>query len=335
MARRDLAAVWTVLESDPPDGIEAVATGYEVAAGELLAGIDGVGHRYLLVPLLPGEAARNDTKGRAVHLIRLQHAGTHYLAVMCLSRELYTVFTQFSRELVGSVEDAKSPAKAVAEAFDRWKALFSDAVQRDLLSEERLVGLFGELLTVESLLANGAPGTLSYWRGPSGEAQDFRTTTHALEVKSTLAHEGRIIRISSVDQLQAPPNTSLCLAHYRFDRDPGGVNLSGLIERLTSMGASSDDLSAGLAEIGVYMDDLGPYKGRRYRHVETRSYDVSAQGFPRITRSSFIGGEIPSGTLGMSYSIDLTNAPPSPLNTNEAAEMLRAMASEAVYGMDS
>ena len=36
MVKRDLAAVWTVLESTPPDaGVEAVGVGYEVIRGTI------------------------------------------------------------------------------------------------------------------------------------------------------------------------------------------------------------------------------------------------------------------------------------------------------------
>jgi hypothetical protein len=335
MARRDLAAVWTVLESAPPDtGLDAVETGYQVTAGDLLAGIDGEGRRYLLVPLLPGEAARVDTKGRAVHLIRLQHAGAHYLAISCLTPELFTVFTRFSHELVVSLEHADSPARAAAESFERWRALFSETAERGVISEERLVGLLGELLTLEDVLAKQAPRSLSFWRGPFGDAQDFRTATHAFEVKSTLVREGRIVAISSIDQLQPPPNTALWLIHHQLDRDPSGFTIADRIHRLASMGASSDDLAAGLAETGVDMNNLEPYSPRRYRLVKTRTYDVTGFAFPSITRSSFAAGDIPPGTLRISYSIDLTNEPPLPLGASEAESVILAMAKEAAHGMD-
>jgi hypothetical protein len=336
MSKRDLAAVWTVLESTPPNtGVEAVGIGYEVTAGELLAGVDGDGRRYILIPLLSGEAARVDTKGRSVHLVRLQHHGTHYLAVSCLSPDLHAVFTQFSTELLKSVEDAASPAKAAAEAFERWKALFSEAEKRGVISEQRLLGLLGEMLTLEGLLAKSAPGDLGYWTGPSGEAQDFRTATHALEVKSTLVREGRIVAISSVDQLQAPPTADLCLIHHRLDRDPGGFNITDMVQRLTSLGASVHDLAAALRQSDVDMNDLRLYDARRYRCVETRTYDTAGFGFPHITRKSFSGGDIPPGTLRISYSIDLTNEPPSPLSQGDAEDALQIMAEEAAHGMGS
>lgn len=336
MDRRDLAAVWTVLESDLPNaGIVAVGIGYSVAAGEIMAGVDGEGHRFILIPLMPGEAAKVDTKGRAVHLLRLKHAETQFLAVMCLSRDLYSVFTQFSRELLGSVESVDSPAKAAADAFDRWKALFSDAIQRGLLPESQLVGLIGELLTVQALLKISAPADLLYWRGPFGDAQDVRTQSHALEVKATLAREGRIVGISSIDQLQPRPHTSLFLVHHQLETDPGGFNVMEVTQRLLSLGASPLALAAGLAEHRINLDDLGPYEGRRYRLVKTRMYDVAEAAFPRITRASFSEGDIPAGTLRVSYSIDLTNEPPVPLSTDSMNLVLHAIAKDAGYGMDS
>ena len=336
MVKRDLAAVWTVLESTPPDaGVEAVGVGYEVNAGELLAGVDGEGRRYLLIPLLAGEAARADTKGRAVHLLRLNHAGAHYLAVACLSRELHTVFTQFSRELVGSIEDADSPARAAAEAFERWKALFSEGTLRGVVGEERLVGLIGELLTLETLLGHKASADLGYWKGPSGGAQDFRTATHAVEVKSTLVREGRIVSISSIDQLQPPPSTDLYLVHHRLESDPGGFTIGDVFQRLREIGASQPDLEGGLASNGVFVNDFKHYAGRRYRLLETRTYNAIGAAFPRITRHSFLGGDIPPGTLRITYSIDLTNEPPSPLSPSEAEDMFQKMAREGAHGMDS
>ena len=214
-------------------------------------------------------------------------------------------------------------------------SLFSEAGPSGVIGEERLIGLLGELLTLEALLANQAPGDLTYWKGPNNEAQDFRTQNNALEVKSTLVREGRIISISSVDQLHPPPNADLCLIHHRLERDPGGFNISDLVQRLVSMGASASALQAGLAENGVDASNLKAYVARRYRSVETRTYAVTGFAFPRITRNSFVGGDIPAGTLRLSYSIDLTNEPPSPLSPSEANDVLHQLAKEAAHGMDT
>jgi hypothetical protein len=319
----------------PDAGVDAAPTGYEVAAGELLAGVDSGGSRFLLIPLLPGEAARTDMKGRALRLMRLKHADRNYLAVACFAPDLFPVFTQFSRELVSSIKEAESPAKASTQAFERWKALFSDAAQRGLISEQKLVGLIGELLMLEELLGNQAPSNLNYWLGPFGGVQDFVTQGVAIEVKSTLVREGTIVGISSVDQLEPPPGRDIYLAYYRLDNDPSGFSLDDVVKRLLELGASRETLTVGLDRNGIDLQQLSVYSGRRYRLTETRLYDAAGTCFPRITRGSFVDGDTPAGTLRLSYSIDLTNDPPSPLNDGDRRSLIERTSREALDGMDS
>lgn len=336
MTSQDLEGVWTVLATTPPkSGIAVAPTGNSVAAGEVLVGVDHENRRHLLIPLLAGEAARTDTKGRGVHLARVNHDSTAYLTVLCLLPELHHVFTQFCRELIDTVEETPSPAKEAAAALDRWRALFSDAERRGLLSDEALTGLLGELLVVERLLALGAPGDLHFWVGPLNEPQDIRSTSHAIEVKATLVREGRIVSISSVDQLQEPPGADLLLVHTRLDRDPGGFNLPDLVGRALDAGAQRHQMDRRLNELGLAAGDLTPYAGRRFTVSDTRAYDVASPAFPRLLRSSFTDGDIPAGTLRIAYAIDLTNEPPLPLGQEAIDAALVALATEAASEVDS
>src|SRR5690242_3977 len=141
MPSHDLEGVWTVLGTAPPkSGIEVTPTGDTDPAGDLLLGIDGDSRRHLLIPLLPGEAARTDSRCRGVQLARLSHGPTTYLTVRCLLPDLYPVFTQFCHELIDTIAEAASPAKEAAAALERWRTLFSDAERRDLASDEVLTG---------------------------------------------------------------------------------------------------------------------------------------------------------------------------------------------------
>lgn len=336
MSSRDLEGVWTVLASSPPqEGIAATPAGSAVAAGEVLVGVDDEGRRHLLIPLLAGEAARTDSRGRAVQLGRVNHEHTAYLTIRCQLPELHQVFTQFCRELIETITQAASPAKEAALALDRWRALFSDVEARGQLSDEALTGLLGELLVVKRLLELGAPSDLRFWAGPFNELHDIRSSSHAIEVKCTLVREGRIVSISSIDQLQPPQDANLHLVHTRLDRDPGGFNLQDLVERVLDAGAHRNQLARRLNELGVGVSDLTPYAGRRFAMADTRVYDVAGIAFPRLLRSSFTGGDIPPGTLRVTYAIDLTNEPPTPLTPEAVETVFTALASEAADEMDS
>lgn len=336
MGRPDLDGIWTVLSSTiPAQGVSIAPTSHRVAAGPVMAGVDSDGRRHLLVPLLPGEAVRTDTKGRGVQLGRISHGNDHYLTVVCLLPELHPVFTQFCRELADSVEDASSPARETADAFERWRTLFSEASTRGILGQEALIGLLGELDTLLELLRHGAPGDLEYWTGPLGAVHDFRSLTHAIETKSTLIREGRVVGIASVDQLQEPPGSELLLRHTRFERDPGGWDLATAVDQVVAQGGDRSALERRISELGVDTTDLSAYAGRKYRIVETRTYDVTGAAFPRLVRSSFAVGDVPAGTLRISYSIDLTNEPPAPLSPDTADAALGALAQEAADALDS
>ena len=329
--RQDLEGVWTVLASDIPiAGISVTPVGYTVSAGPVMAGIDSEGRRHLLIPLLPGEAAATNTKGRAVQIARIAHEGVHYLTVLCLLPELHSVFTQFCRELADSVEAAGSPAREAVESYARWRDLFSDAIPGAALSDGSLIGLIGELLTVEALLQRGASPGLTYWLGPSGEIHDVRTATHAIEVKATLVREGRIVPISSIDQLLEPPGAKLHLHHLRLERDPNGTDLEQVIARVVKAGADRTALGRLLQPLGVSISALEPYRTRKYRVADTRLYDVNGPAFPRLVRSSFQTGSLPPGILRVSYAIDLTNEPPHPATSTEVDALFDAVAREAL-----
>lgn len=333
---RDLEGVWTVLGTRPPlDGVAAVDIGVHVAAGELMAGVDASGNRHLLVPLMAGEPAGTDTRGRAVQLRRLVHDGRQYLTVVCLRPELAGVFSQFSRELISSIDEVSSPAKAVVEALGRWRELFSEAGTPSVLDEHALIGLLGEMLAVEDVLAAGALGDLRFWAGPSGSVHDLRTDRVAVEVKATLAREGRFAKISSVDQLAAPEGASLTLRHCRLERDPRGIDIPGMVDRLVGAGALIEPLERRLSDVGVSPIALEAYGNRKYRVIETRHYDVLAPGFPRITRDSFVHGQVPPGTLRLNYEVDLTNEPPYPMDEDAVAALHMRLAEDTCSGMDS
>lgn len=257
------------------------------------------------------------------------------MTIVCLVPELHRVFTQFCRELAESVEHVPSPAREAADAFERWRDLFSEALAPDLLGEEELVGLVGELIAVEDVLTRGASGDLDFWVGPLNHVHDLRTPSHAIEVKATLVREGRIVSISSVDQLQPPVGATLVLRHMRLERDPSGFDLRMLMARVIAAGADRTELARKLRAVGVNIDEVDAYRRRTYRLVETRFYDVTAEAFPRILRSSFSDGDVPVGTLRLAYAIDLTNEPPHPMTAVQSQQALNDFAEEASRGLDT
>jgi hypothetical protein len=324
----DLRATWSVLQTEAAKtgtGITVVDSGVELLAGKVLVGVDSGTRRVLLIPLRPGEAFAEDRTGRSVHLVRISHEGTDYLGAVSLQPDLDEVFAQFASELLFGIAEAESPARATVAALERWRRLFSEADRSGLLSHAELIGLFGELLVLERLLLADPERRLSVWTGPSGNQHDFRSGVRSIEVKATLAREGRIVPISSVDQLSAAPGGQLFLAHFRLELLSTGDNIQSVIERIRDLCIEPERLDDLLRLVGYREMDADSYRDLRYRVVDYRFYDVEGPSFPRIVPESFIEGVIPAGTLRLRYSIDLTNAPPTPLNQEQEGELLKAM----------
>jgi hypothetical protein len=330
-AEVSLSSAWTVLETEiagaetDEGGIDAVPTGTSVAAGSVLVGLDRQRRRYVLVPLRPGEAFAEDRRGRAVHLIMIKHGGQRYLAAQCLQRDLDPVFQQFAEEVLRTAIDSEAPAQAVVNALANWRRLLSDADRSGMLGERQIIGLMAELLTVAEVLQRDPNRRLEVWTGPSGHQHDLLWSGGALEVKATLIREGRLVPISSVDQLDEPPGASLHLVHHRFEMAPDGSSLPDTIDQVRALGVDQLTLDSLLAGTGYSPAHEEHYRSRRFRLVDRHVYDVVDPAFPRIIPTSFLAGRVPDGTLRLSYTIDLTNTPPHPIAaTAESALWERA-----------
>lgn len=312
--------------------METISVGVSVRAGVLLVGLDPYGNRHLLIPMLPGEAVSTDIRGSSVHLVRVESGGGTYLSVVCLTNTLHGVFSRFARELVSTIADESSPARGAASAYRRWRSLFDDETATRL-STDQLVGLIGELTSVGELLRHGACPDLSWWTGPRSQQHDVRSPAFALEIKSSLVREGREVTIHGVDQLATPGSgAGLFLVHHQFDREPAGSNLGSVVAVVEQAGAETDALRYLLNRVGVTEADLEPVSPRRFRHVATRIYDVERPHFPRITRVQFVGGELPPGTMRLTYGVDLTNEPPHPLDAASMEHLSSRLAANTLDG---
>lgn len=321
----DLKSVWTVsptIELAKESLLQANALGISVEAGEVFAGLDNEMNRHLLVPLLPGEAVPDAQDGSAVRLTRVKFRSRSYLSAVCTVRRLDSVFTQFARELLEVLQDSSSPAKDVTRTFREWKALFAAASGPGLGISEQ-IGLLAELQLLEQLIKMGSTG-LTHWRGPEGSEHDFRCGNSAIEVKATLARDGRRTSISSIHQLEAPDGGTgrLTLVYNRYEHNPGGDSLPLAVERILDLGVESSLLERKLRRVGYFDSHRDVYVDSCFATKEQKFYDVAQEHFPKITSSSFIGGTLPAGVEALSYSVDLTNEPPMAMNSTEVHDLL-------------
>lgn len=325
----EVRQLFSILATETPPGtldISTVPTGARSIDRDVLIGLDGEGRRYVLVPATPGQSLPEDRSGKSIHLTAVRNGPDHLFAAVCLRRELDDIFVHLAEDVVTAVNGSEDPPKAMARALDRWRQLLADADERPPLSEAAVIGLRAELETLHDVLRINGARNLDIWSGPRKGVRDLQWPGGSIEVKATMVREGREIKISSLEQLDAPDGSSLHLAIHGFRSDPDGKNLNEVVDSVRGVVTKPSDFTMLLGEAGYFDHHRDRYESLRHRLVERRVYDVLAKGFPRIVPTSFIGGEAPPGTLRVSYTIDLTNEPPHPLSDGETRKIWKRAA---------
>jgi hypothetical protein len=281
--------------------------------GALRLGRDAEGMRHLLVPIGPGDRIDDDLRSAGVHLTtrtlsRDDDLPVRYADIACRRHDLAGTFTGLVADLTGLI--AVNPDRApslIVRTLQAWRLLLGNASNR--WTVPRLAGLFAELVVLEELLGVNSLSVRA-WLGPLGCPQDFRGTHHAIEVKGTVATEGRIVHIHGADQLEAPENGTLTLAWLRITEStaPGARSVP---EMISACREKADDLSAfgaRLAALGLPDDAAGTMSGTRFLATEHRWYEVAGD-FPRVVPQNFVDGAVPTGVHGLEYQIDLDAVP--------------------------
>ena len=329
MTPSDLDRLWRATPMPRSASETAVcATGVEVSGFDVVVAHDHIGRRHFLIPFGQGEELRTSLRGTGIRATAprpLVHEGiTHlYLDVVCSRPHLNGAFCRLAAELLAVARSvADRPAKRCEEVLREWRELFGSGGTEGFGPEER-TGLLGELLVVERLAIINPTGALDCWTGPLGGIHDFRRGQSALEVKTTLRRRGMFFYISSVDQLAPPESGRLGLCAIRLDRVPeGSCSLSSLIRRIEALHVDSNALYERLADIGYVPGENPESDVEGYELRDFRIYIVTGD-FPRIVPSTFPSGAPPAGVIALNYEIDLSTAPPPPLDPTQGDAWLR------------
>jgi len=301
---------WERLEEEHVSGPEHVRTSnlpVTTPLGPLLAAVDHLGNRHVLVPLTAHQHVRLDRGGAALTIrerpLDNGHVYERYADLGCVRRDLDEAFTGLVADVLTAVEEAPDrPLKALYTVLSRWRALFQHSPAP--LTIDRLAGLFGELVVLNELLA-GESTAVDFWTGPSGHRHDFTVGTRGIEVKTSAASTERKVRIHGVEQLQPPPHGTLDLVWIRLERVAElGSTISDLVDHARRTGDDDTRLLFKLAEAGYRPADADLYQDVRFAVREQRWYEVD-DDFPRIAPSS-----APPGISDLDYTVDLDQEQP-------------------------
>ncbi|WP_296104691.1 PD-(D/E)XK motif protein [uncultured Agrobacterium sp.] len=215
------------------------------------------------------------------------------------SRDLFAeVCGDVVRTLVRSEKDGES--NLLPELFARlaaWRAFLRDQARG--LSRQEIIGLIGELLVLEQLLAR-FPNALSFWKSPDDGLHDFENRGHALEVKTSLG-SARRLHVSTLDQLDNSGLASLHVAHIRLVEQVDGLTLAELAERIEAQFAT--DRGRRLFANALLRRGLEPGTVRDHRIAVSFSgseHYIVGTSFPCLSRS-----RVPAGIADANYQIEV------------------------------
>lgn len=217
------------------------------------------------------------------------------------------LFTKVALDLVNLMESTSTQEgsrihSAMISRIRAWQA-FMKRDSDGVLSTEEEIGLFGELVVLRNLLDDGVSefDALDSWAGPEDGLHDFLLGQGALEVKTTVAPAGFLVRIANLDQLDDSLHQPLFVAAVRLAQLGDGVTLPELIDQVTGQlrdpGAAAL-LNSRLVSAG-YLDAMRPQYRRRFRCSELTYRAVGADS-PRLTRAN-----VPASIHEARYSLDL------------------------------
>jgi len=190
-----------------------------------------------------------------------------------------SVTDDFLSGVVELLIEGHEPGDAGRYALQAWRDLLARPAGAPL-SEKALVGLFGELEVLESLVKLG--GDLSHWTGWKKDHCDFRLPGLVIEVKSTTSANYRRVQIHGLGQLADPEDGSrLVLVLRRLEASPAGRNVPDLIDAILALGVSRKDLLNHLADIDYSEVHRGRYEPYRFSSKEVALRQVDAE-HPRL-----------------------------------------------------
>lgn len=325
--------VWTLLP--PPDPSGTLETRELQLADDpplrVQLAIDHTGFRHLLIPSAAGAKHVEDRRSQGVQLQQARWGSDEgvqlFTDLVCLKPHLNGLFSMVIYDILNdSTLQTDTPDQVCLRVLNRWRELLADT-PRAMPERTQLVGLLGELTILHDLAQRNAAAIKS-WIGPMQGRYDFLAGRHALEVK-TLTHRQRTsLTINGLSQLEAPPDGILHLVVIHIEETPGsGNSLASLVENVVLAGINRYDLYRRLLQVGITSDMLEQLHEPQWSITARHLYHVN-DAFPRLTRASFVTGDLPRGVVSLNYTIDLTTPPPAPLSEGEEAAVLAKLAAE-------
>ncbi|MCQ2091160.1 MAG: PD-(D/E)XK motif protein [Fibrobacter sp.] len=220
------------------------------------------------------------------------------------NKELEDLFYKFCEDMVEKTRCVQDPLlgyNAIIERFTLWKKLFNQS-QEGLLSEEKIMGLIGEIIFLRDYLFSlyGIEKSVVGWSGQDLTRKDFSYDEMWYEAKA-VSYNRDSVSISSLEQLDSDVLGELAVVLLeKMSPSFAGVSLNNLVinvcDKIESVEAK--ELFLAKVESSGYAYNVA-YDGYVYALKSIKRYSVNDE-FPRMTPRT-----VPEGIVSAKYEISL------------------------------
>jgi len=214
---------------------------------------------------------------------RVQRSGAEWFRLVVDARDMHYEAYVLLESIVDQLKSGASFRHAVSEAVSALRDLLAG---RSRLTEEKILGLVGELLVLTRAIDGlGEEAAIGAWLGPLAEEHDFAFEQFDAEVKTTKS-ESRVHVIGSETQLEPEPGRPLYLVSIQLTRAglaEHGFTLPSVIADVRSrLDQTRRTFDAAIEGLGWRDADADLYKVRYQLRSTPRAYLVDDE-FPAIT----------------------------------------------------
>ena len=224
---------------------------------------------------------------------------SRWLRIACPQERFETTFLALTAQTLAETDAGdRHPVDAFSNALAHWRELLSSL--QGVLSDTEAVGLFGELLLLESFAYRDPAVALALWRGPTGNRHDF-VGTNSLEVKSYTGTNDPRVTIHGSEQLSAPASGKLFLVAIGVEEHPDGRSLEDLYRTLDTAGVP---IASIVETTGVSLDTVKS-NSQRYLLRALSVYSVD-HDFPSLTPNNLMLPRALQGVSDLRYALSLS-----------------------------
>jgi hypothetical protein len=234
-----------------------------------------------------------------------------HVLIECRTKAYLVNFTEILKEIISELDKGKSDTvKCLHLVISKWRHFLS-VPSSEILSEENILGLLGELLLLKTLIDAFKADAISYWAAERGE-EDFFINNRVIEVKATLKEKHEHV-INGIDQLlilKGKNKFILSLLFLKSENDfdfnlPHVINQC--VESLSDFPPALDLFFSKLKLRGYDHRDSNLYLKHNYKLYKGGYFEVN-ESFPRLTNHELIQ-PLNSRISKVRYTIDMEGLP--------------------------